>query len=199
MAKQLTKMMLPAKEQTHRVFRKMRRKITGSLTLFSAVVAGVSIFSGFPVIAAESVVLKYSFLRETISVPELSTFTETGELSPSLRAYLKMANKEPNDLGELLTKEIEVEPILLSKLLNSFPGELLLDQLSEVIRTPTGKASRQSLRAALVSSALPDGDITLIEVLENYPTSEVHVEGDRLAEVYNQINGVVRSIPPIRF
>ncbi|NES80894.1 MAG: alpha/beta hydrolase [Moorea sp. SIO2B7] len=192
-------MVLPAKKkQPHRVFLKIRQKIEVSLTLFSALVAGVSIFSGFPVIAAESVVLKYSFLRETISIPELSTFTETGELSPSLRAYLKMANKEPNDLGEVLTQEIEVEPILLSKILNSFPGELLLDQLSELIRTPTGRASRQSLRAALVSSALPDGDITLIEVLENYPTPEIHVEGDRLVEIYNQINAVVGSIPKIR-
>jgi hypothetical protein len=106
-----------------------------------------------------------------------------------------MANREPEELRQTLTNEVEVNPIFLSHFLNSKPGEILLDQMSEVIRTPTGKASRQSLRAALVSSALPDGDITLIEVLENYPTEEVHVDGDRLAELYDRLHQFIERLP----
>ena len=155
------------------------------------------LLSGIPSEAAESVVLKYGFLRESISVPELSTFAKTGELSSSLGAYLKMANQEPDDLKQVLTEKVEVDPILLSKVLNSFVGEMLLDFVSNVIQTPSGRASRQSLRGALVSSALPDGNIALIEVLENYPTSELHVEGDRLAEIYNSLNSVIGSLPDI--
>jgi Alpha/beta hydrolase of unknown function (DUF1400) len=149
--------------------------------------------------AAEYVVLKYSILHESISVSELSDFAKTGEPSRSLRAYLRMANKEPDELRTALTKEVKVNPTVASKVLNSLPGEFLLDGLSDIIRTPSGKASRQSLRAALVKSALPDGDIKLIEVLENYPTSEVHIEGDRLVEVYNQINGVLGNLSQVKF
>jgi hypothetical protein len=145
--------------------------------------------------AAESVVLKYRFLRETISVAELSALAETGELSPSLRAYLKLAKREPEELRRALTQEVEVDPILLYRVLNTPVGEIMLDRASEVIHTPTDRANRQSLRSALVSSALPDGQITLIETLENYPTPEVHVEGERLVEVAQTLRRVVDRIP----
>lgn len=71
----------------------------------------------------------------------------------------------------------------------------MLDQVSQVVHTPSDRASRESLRSAFVSSALPDGQITLIETLENYPTSEVHVEGDRLAEVAEKITQLLGRLP----
>lgn len=149
--------------------------------------------------AADSVVLRYSFLRQTVSVSELATFAETGELSSSLRAYLRMANREPEELRKVLTQEVQVNPVLLYRVLNSLPGELLLDQVSQVIHTPTNRANRESLRSALVSSALSDGNITLIETLQNYPTPEVHVDGNRLVEVVRRINRVLGPLPNIRF
>lgn len=154
----------------------------------TAVVGADVLLSHQSAIAADSVVLKYSILRESISVPELTTFAETGELSSSLQSYLKMAGKDPNDVRQSLTKEVNVNARLLDRVLNSPVGELVLDQISEVIQTSDGGASRQSLRGALMSSALPDGKITLIETLQKYPTSEVHVDGNRLVEAYKKIS-----------
>ncbi len=147
--------------------------------------------------ASESVVLKYRFLRETVSVPELSTFAQTGELSSSLRAYLDMAGKQPEELRTTLTQPIAVNGIMLSRILNTPVGDVMLDQASEVIHTPTNQANRQSLRSALVLSALNDNQITLIEVLENYPTADVHVEGDRLADILQQITRLSQGLPQI--
>lgn len=149
--------------------------------------------------AAESVVLKYRFLRETVSVPELSTFAQTGELSTKLQFYLKLARREPDQFRRTLTQEIKVNPILLSRVLNSPIGEVMLDQASQVIHTPTNRADRESLRGAIVSSALPDSQITLIEILENYPTPDVHVEGDRIVEVVQKISQVMGRLPNIGF
>lgn len=147
--------------------------------------------------ASESVILKYGFLRESISVKELSTFANTGKMSSSLRAYLKLANKKPDQVRKVLSQEIPVDGVLLSQILNSKAGELLLDVVANYIQTPSGKASRESLRGAFVSSALPDNNIRLIEIFENYPTSEVHIEGDRLAELYVKINNIIKQIPLI--
>lgn len=146
---------------------------------------------GRPAEAAQSVVLKYGILSESISVPDLSHFAETGELSTSLKTHLRTANTEPEQLQQVLTQEIEIDSLILSKALNSLPGELLLDRVGDVISTPTGTASRQSLRAALVSSALNDNDITLMEVLENYPTADVHVEGEQLVAAYQRLDRVL--------
>lgn len=165
--------------------------------LYSCIIATGIGFYSVAANASESVILKYRVLRETISVPELSTFAQTGELSRPLRAYLDLAGKEPEELRTTLTQPIAVNGIMLSRILNTPVGEVMLDQASEVIHTPTNRANRQSLRSALVMSALNDNQITLIEVLENYPTVDVHVEGDRLADILQQITRLSQGLPPI--
>ena len=169
-----------------------------------SLILGLVVFSGilYPVAradAAQSVVLKYSFLRESISVAELSTFARTGELSSTLKTYLKLAGREPEQLRRALTQEVKVDPNLLSSLLNNPIGELMLAQISEVVHTPDNIANRESLRGALVSSALPDGKVTLIETIENYPTPEVHVEGERLVEVAQKLGNLFKRLPNLKF
>lgn len=165
----------------------------------------LSVFTVFGVVyfsprveAAESVVLKYNVLREKISVAELKTFAETGQLSPKLRFYLKLARREPNQLRRVLNQSVPVNGTVLYRVLTNPIGEVMLDQASQVVHTPDNRANRQSLRSALVSSALPDSQITLMETLENYPTPEVHVEGERLAEVAQQLMQLMRRLPTIR-
>ncbi len=134
-------------------------------------------------IAAEDVVLSYRIIEATVSVEELKEFTESGEMSRRLRNHLRMANQPPRRLHRALTREVEVNPLFLDQALNTFAGEAVLDQMSQVIHTPSGEANRQALRSALVLSATEDRQITLLEVLENYPTQEVHVDGDRAVEI----------------
>jgi hypothetical protein len=142
---------------------------------------------GFGVKAAEQVVLRYRIFQETLSVEELSTFAETGELSRSLRINLALAGQDPKAIRAYLTEPVNVNPVVLDKVLNSRVGDVILDQMSQVIHTPSRKADRQALRAALVLSASKDEQITLIEVLENYPTSQVEVDGDELESAYRQL------------
>ena len=168
-----------------------RRFIVGLVTL-------LGVFWGSSrVDAADSVVLRYRFLRATVPISELTTLAETGEASGSLRTYLRMAGKEPEELQRTLIQEVPVNPTSLYRVLNSPPGELVLDRVSEVIHTPSNRANRQSLRGALVSSALSNGKITLIETLQNYPPPEVHVNGDRLAEFVQTINRIRGRLPNI--
>ncbi|MDJ0659699.1 MAG: alpha/beta hydrolase [Crocosphaera sp.] len=168
--------------------------------IFSFMLAIMGIASTkLPCQAAETVVLKYSILRESVSVEELSHLANTGEASRSLRSYLKLANKEPEELRALLNNNVDVDPVFLSKVLNSFAGSMVLDPVGEVIHTPSKRANRESLRGALVTSALSDKNIRLIEILENYPTEELHVDGDRLAEIYQSIEGFVSNVPRLPF
>ena len=167
--------------------------------VFGLVVLAGMLCPVFSAEAAQSVVLKYRFLWESISIKELSTFARTAELSPTLRTYLKLAGKEPDQVRRDLTQEVKVNPNVLSQLLNTPIGELLLAQVSEVVHTPDNVANRESLRGALVSSALPDGKVTLIETLEEYPTPEVHVEGELVVEVAQKIGNLFRRLPNFKF
>ena len=138
------------------------------------------LLSSSSAIAAEQVVLKYRIFRESISVEELTTFAETGELSTSLRINFALARQDPKLIRYYLTEPVKVNPVLLDRVLNSPIGNVVLDEISQVIHTRSRRADRQALRAALVLSASRDREVTLIEILQNYPTSEVEVEGERL-------------------
>ncbi|MHC5733734.1 alpha/beta hydrolase [Nostoc sp.] len=151
------------------------------------------LFLPTPAFAAEQVVLKYGIFRESLSVEELSTFAQTGELSRSLRVNLALARQDPKAIRQYLTEPMKVNPVFLDKVLNSQIGNIILDQISQVIFTPSRRADRQALRAALVLSASQDGQVSLIEIIKNYPTNEVEVDGvvyrrrHRLESAYRQL------------
>ncbi|MBW4440038.1 MAG: alpha/beta hydrolase [Plectolyngbya sp. WJT66-NPBG17] len=142
-------------------------------------------------IAAERVIFKYKILRESLSVPELTTFAQTGEVSNNLQTYLRLSRQNPETVRRTLTQPIKVDPILLDRVLNSPLGNGLLDQLGQAIQTPRGGAERQALRAALALSASGDGSISVLEILQNYPTQEVVLDGDRIEVAYRRLNELV--------
>ncbi|GAB1542761.1 hypothetical protein NUACC21_54350 [Scytonema sp. NUACC21] len=145
------------------------------------------LLNGFHAIAAEKVILKYRVFRESLSVADLSSFAETGKPSSALSSHLASAGQDPQRVRKYLTEPVKVNLVILDKVLNSQIGNSVLDQLSQVIHTPSGKADRQALRSALILCANQDEKITLLEVIQNYPTSEVEVDGARLETAYRQL------------
>ncbi|MEY2832376.1 MAG: hypothetical protein RLZZ574_1634, partial [Cyanobacteriota bacterium] len=74
--------------------------------LYGCLIAGAGNFAfASRIQAAESVILQYGILQGSISVEELSTFALSGELSSSLKSYLRLSNTKPKDLRKVLTKE----------------------------------------------------------------------------------------------
>ena len=155
-------------------------------TLFLVAGAGILFYSSAAV-ASEKVVLKYSVIRMTLPVSELEVFAETGKMSPALEMLLGQAKKDPEVVRRTLTRPVKVSQRLLERTLNSKLGEMVLDEVGQVIQTPSGTANQEALRKALVLSASSDNQITLLETIKNYPTSEVYVEGDRLVEAYGKL------------
>jgi hypothetical protein len=130
-------------------------------------------------IAAERIVLTYGTFGRSLSVEELDTFATTGEQSPSLQAYFRMSRADPQPVRQSLSQPIEADPVLL-------------DRLGAVIQTRSNRANRQALRSALVLSASDDSQMTLLEILQNYPTSELHVKGELLvAPIWRRVEASV--------
>ncbi|ERN41768.1 alpha/beta hydrolase of unknown function (DUF1400) [Rubidibacter lacunae KORDI 51-2] len=154
----------------------------GSLGLL-AIAAIAVITAPRPATAAEILIFKISFLRESVEIDDLAAFAATGEASHSLESYLRQGGSSPEELKALLTTPIPAVSLDLYRQLKTPVGELGLQQISRYVHTPDDKANVQSMRAALVGSVLPDDEFTILEVLQNYPTREVHIEGDRLLEL----------------
>ncbi len=156
-----------------------------------------TVFQASDAFAAERVVLRYRFLRRSVSVEELSTLAQTGEVSPALRIYLGLARQEPESLRRTLNQDVQIDVVTLDRILNNPAGNLVLDQVSQAIYTPSRQADRQALRSALVLSASDDNRISVIEVLENYPTEEVHVDVERVLSAFNQLRNLQNRLQNI--
>jgi len=138
--------------------------------------------------SAERIVFKYSIFRRSLSVAELTTFAETGEMTPALKRNLQTLGQNPEELRTLLNAPITVDILFLDKLLNSIIGRKILDRVGEIVHPPSQTSNPQALRAALILSVSDDGQMTLLETLQNYPTQDIEVEGERLMEAYDQLS-----------
>jgi len=166
--------------------------------LLYSIVASI-LLSACPAFAAEQVIVKYKIVRESVSVDELSAFARTGELSSSLKNYLRMAKQNPRLVRTALNFETKVNLVFLDRMLNSPVGDIVLDRIGQVIRTPSNQTNRQALRAALVLSASEDNTISLMETIENYPTQEMLVDGDRLVRAYRTLTVIPKHLQDMLF
>ncbi len=142
--------------------------------------------------SAERIVLRYSgsILEASVTVDELAELAEKGTVSQNLQFCLDQVNQDPKNLRTVLTTVVPINGVQLSRALNHFIGEFVLDLLGEVIQTPARVANRQALRSAIINSALPDNQLTLLEILRNYPTAEILINGDRLTEIVQQLQNL---------
>ncbi|MBD2388467.1 alpha/beta hydrolase [Cylindrospermum sp. FACHB-282] len=172
----------------------MRRQFLSLNCALLLIISSCLIVSTIPAFAAERVVLKYRIFRESMSVEEISTFAQTGKLPTSLQIYLTLARQDPKAIRQYFIAPVKVNSVILDRVLNSPVGNVILDEMSQVIHTPSRKADRQALRSALVISAREDGQVTLLEILQNYPTTEIEVEGERLESAYRQLRRLQVSL-----
>jgi hypothetical protein len=164
---------------------------------------GASLLSGWllmsqSAIAAERVVMRYGAFERSASVEELARFVETGETTRQLRAYFRMSGQDPEQFRQLLGREFEVDVVMLDRLLNNIVGDVILDQMGNFVHTPSGETNREAMRSALVLSASEGGKISLIEVMQNYPTREVHVNGNQALSAYRQIETIQQRARAVR-
>lgn len=137
-------------------------------------------------LGAEQVVLTYGDLSMNIPIQDLSDLAETGEPSTELGILLSLANQEPETLQGALTGSVPMNPLVLGLMLNSPPGDWMLERVGETIQSASGEGSNSALKAA-IEVAADDGQMSLLEVMQVYPSAEIVVQGDRLLETYSQL------------
>lgn len=136
--------------------------------------------SGQTAIAAESIVFKYGLFGASLSVQELTEFAQTGTPSSNVRSFLRLANQKPEAVRGILSQEIPMNVNTLDRLLDSPVGNVALTRLSQTFQTPANVANRQALRGALIVSASRDNRLSLLEVVQNYPATDLVVDAKQL-------------------
>ena len=147
-----------------------------------------------PTIAAEKINFTYGITNQSVSLEELETFANTGEISPSLDTLFEYTGHNPRLIRLLLQQEISLDTVSASDMLNSFVGEYILDRASNIVNSGASKGNREALRGTLIASAEDDSKISLLEVWRNYPTKEVVVDGQSWMAMTEGFNSTLEKV-----
>jgi len=172
-------------------FRPRQQSLVSGLTAL-AILLGSAILPA-SASAAETVVLRYGIFRGSLPMADLTEFAATGTESTRLKRYLRLAKQEPAELQKILNDKIATEPRSFSLVLASPAGDALLGELSRYIYS-SERDDKAKLRTSIESSTADDQQLSLLELLQNYPTEEVYINVRRAIATYQQIAGIQTQV-----
>ncbi|WP_439341811.1 alpha/beta hydrolase [Vacuolonema iberomarrocanum] len=142
-----------------------------------------------PAMAAEEVVLTYGILQAAFPVEDFRTLAETGEPPSSIAFYLDLAGIEPATAQNTLLSPVALSPQFLNAL-GTEQGDQLLVRLIDVVHTSSGEGSVPALRSAILQAASADQQITLLELMEYYPNTQMFINGTNLTDLMQDLSEV---------
>lgn len=141
----------------------------GGLGLFAVCFA-------LPVVAAETIAIEYGPLEAAVAVDDVAHFAATGELAGELAGYGSFFSPEQKTrLRGALTQRIDFSATLISQLVYSPVGDVVLGRLDRLINAGETTGGKELKAAVVQAAAAPEG-LTLLSVLKQFPTPEVRVD-----------------------
>lgn len=147
-----------------------------------------------PVQAAEQLTFIVGPINRSITLNQLRNLVETGRAGGDLKTILKVAGQSPEEAGQFLTRRIPFNLVTAYRLLTSTPGEALLDKLGTVLAPRrSNDAGGEALRAAILLSLSDDNELSILELLEKYPT-DARINVGALQNIGNEFGDVTNLL-----
>ena len=158
---------------------------------------GIGVFTpltfSFPLHAAEKIYFVYESIEESLKVISLEAFAQDGTIDKNLAFYMDIAGVNEQEKAlfrKVLTQKIDVDPVVLSRLLKTDEGKRLLDFFGRIINIEGGRNGKYALRGAIITAALDDRGLTLLNFLRQLPV-DVQLDLRKAIAFAKDINIVV--------
>lgn len=147
------------------------------------------IFSITSAQAAQNIVLRRGSTVRSLSVADLKTFTETGNISPSLSNAARILTSQQKILvQDVLKTKLNLDVVSTSDLLDTQVGNNLASLLASA--TPrTDNVGVLDVKTALILGAKSPQGLSLLGFMEAYPNENLDIDVDRVFEVLRNFNG----------
>jgi predicted dienelactone hydrolase len=139
--------------------------------------------------AADTVVIRYGLLEESVSLEELKKSIETGKLPDSLGTYTKrMTEEQRRFLVEGLKIRIPINVITLDRLINTQIGTTILTDISTAI-TRQDQAGLQAMRGGLILGANSPQGLSVLSFIATYPSKRLEINLPQAITVAGSMGG----------
>lgn len=147
-----------------------------------------------PVAAAEEVILTYGFIEISTSVDALRAYAQTGRPNDELAPYIRYLNEEQREqFRQALQVRQDISPVNVSQFLYSGIGQNILRSVGNIIQTKGRLSGAKGLRGALVLAATDPQGVSLLGVLDNFPTGAVRIDSRQAFRGLGSFTGLIRD------
>ncbi len=146
--------------------------------------------------ATDIVDIKYKDTEMSIKTKELKKFSRTGEIPPRLQQFFNDTEQVPEFLSSLLAKEIYLSRSLVNDVLDSTTGQFFLLKLNQTINASSSTEDLEALKKTIIKAYNNDRELSVLELLENYPQRRLKVDLTNLEGTYNEASNFTEKILP---
>ena len=176
----------------------LKTQIQRIFTLSPALLLGTSatILFSSTANAIDIIDLKYKGTEVSIKTKELSRFADTGEIPPKLQKFFDETEQVPEFLSGLLKQEIYISRSFVKDILDSSTGEFFLLKLNQTINSSSSTEDLEAIKRTIIKAYNDDQELSVLELLKDYPESRLKVDLTYLESAYNDANSFVDKILP---
>ena len=152
------------------------------------------LFSSAKATALDQITVKYGAADIALNMRDVESFAQTGQPSSQLQSVFNLAQQQPESIRSILTREVPLDSQLVSRVANTYFGEVILNQLAQVAYPPTLRGQGGlALRDAVVAAAR-DSKLSLLNVLKNYSPPALEVDGNQAVSIYERVLKVAQDL-----
>lgn len=145
--------------------------------------------------ASDLVTLNYGSEQVTTPFTAINAFALEDQSTDELDAFFQRIPIASDSVHQLLLVETSVNPEKFSRSTVDF----VLLQLDKFLGDVNGRESSDALRTAFTSAYTDDQTLSILELIEDYPTNSIRVDLARMDATYTDIKEFVERIQPLLF
>ncbi|MEM9509334.1 MAG: alpha/beta hydrolase [Cyanobacteria bacterium P01_E01_bin.35] len=152
-------------------------------------------------LAAENLRFNYGLLSFSLPIDALEQYAKEGQINRKLDFYTKRLDERTViQLGRVLRRRINIDPILLYRLMRSPMGEEIIQNLGEVATNHIGHNGFYAIRGSVTNAAIENRDrgVSLIDVLRRFPGKNISIDVGKLVELRKELTALVEYREAIR-
>ena len=173
---------------SHAAIRTRRSIASKYLGLFAL----TAVCTATPALGADRIYVTYGPLEVSVPIESLALFAKEGKIDSNLDGFAQYAKK--SQLAEIRTAlqaRAEIKPVTIAQFLYTPQGEVLLERLGRVIQTKARQPGFYAIRSALILAASDPEGLTILNVLQKFPTYGIRIDIARGLGVANELTSLI--------
>jgi predicted dienelactone hydrolase len=167
------------------MFMGKHRKIIELFVYLLGTFTTIQVLGSSPAQAADSLVVRFGPLAETITLSELKQIAQTGKIPNNYSKGLSQQQRQ--QLVSALRTNIPISVVTMNNLLSTRIGSTILNDLSTVVRRQDN-ARFQAVRGALVLASTAPQGLSVISFIANYPSKQLEIDLPQAFKVAGSFN-----------